>query len=65
MDQKTFDRAVASATGESVVTIRRRGFVPLRSVPFERDSFAGAGAEVDPCLPANARHRRMRNRRAT
>lgn len=37
MIQTELDRAVARATGESVRTIARRGFVPLTPVPFERE----------------------------
>jgi hypothetical protein len=37
MNQSEFHRAVAQATGESVETIARRGFVLLQPVPFERE----------------------------
>ena len=37
MTQAELDVAVAAATGESVNEIARRGFVPLTSIPYERD----------------------------
>lgn len=37
MNQENFDREVAQATGESVKTIARRGFVLLTPVPVERE----------------------------
>ena len=37
MTQTELARAVARATGESVRTISRQGFVPLTPVPFERE----------------------------
>ena len=37
MNQAELNRAVARATGESVATISRRGFVPLTQGPVERD----------------------------
>ena len=37
MTQAEMNREVASATGESVSTISKMGFVPLTPVPFERD----------------------------
>ena len=37
MTQADLNRQVARATGESVKTIAERGFVPLTSVPVERE----------------------------
>jgi hypothetical protein len=37
MTQNELNRAVARATGESLSVISRMGFVPLTSVPKERD----------------------------
>ena len=37
MTQQELDRAVAEATGESVATVAKMGFVPLTSRPIERE----------------------------
>jgi hypothetical protein len=37
MTQAVLNREVAQAMGESVATIRGMGFVPLTTVPFERE----------------------------
>ncbi len=37
MRQAEMNREVAAATGESVSTISKMGFVPLTPVPYERD----------------------------
>ena len=37
MTQAEVNREVAAATGESVSTISKMGFVPLTPVPYERD----------------------------
>ena len=37
MTQRELNRAVSRATGEAVSEIRRRGFVPLTSMPVEPD----------------------------
>ena len=37
MTQAEMNREVAAATGESVSTISKMGFVPLTSVPYEQD----------------------------
>ena len=37
MTQAEMNREVAAATGESVSTIAKMGFVPLTPVPYERD----------------------------
>lgn len=37
MTQRELNRSVARLTGESVQEIARRGFVPLSSIPVERD----------------------------
>ena len=37
MPQSELDRQIASATGESVSTIRQLGFSPLWPSPYERD----------------------------
>jgi len=37
MTQAEVNREVAAATGESVSTIAQMGFVPLTSIPYERD----------------------------
>ena len=37
MTQAELNREVARATGETVHTIAGMGFVPLTSVPYERD----------------------------
>ena len=40
MTQSDLNRQVASATGETVSTIRDLGFVPLTRVPYEREPLA-------------------------
>ena len=47
MTQAELNRAVAQATGESVETIARMGFVPLTSVPVEREPLVVDWDEVD------------------
>lgn len=37
MTQRELNRNVAAATGESVREIARRGFIPLSSIPVERE----------------------------
>ena len=37
MTQAEMNRDVAAATGESIATIARMGFVPLTPTPFEQD----------------------------
>lgn len=37
MTQRQLNREVADVTGETVGTIERMGFVPLTSVPIERE----------------------------
>ncbi len=37
MDQQDLNREVARVTGESVVTIGSMGFVPLTTIPIERE----------------------------
>ncbi len=37
MTQRQLDRAVARATGESIATITGMGFVPLRTIAYERE----------------------------
>ena len=37
MDQRDLNREVAKATGETVATIDKVGFVPLHPNPYERD----------------------------
>jgi hypothetical protein len=37
MTQAELDRRIAHATGESLRTINRMGFVPLRPTVYERD----------------------------
>ena len=37
MTQRELNRAVARATGETVNEISHRGFIPLTTVPQERD----------------------------
>jgi hypothetical protein len=37
MTQAELNREIAAATGESMATVRHLGFVPLTSVPYERD----------------------------
>jgi hypothetical protein len=37
MTPAELNRSVANATGESVREIARRGFVPLSTIPIERD----------------------------
>ena len=37
MDQRELNREVAKATGETVGTIDKMGFVPLHPSPYERD----------------------------
>jgi len=47
MTQAELDRLVAEATGESVNTIRRQGFVMLTSRPIERDPLVVDWDELD------------------
>ena len=65
MHQHDVDRAVAQASGESVATISRRGFVLLTPTPQERESstreyeallarFGTAGSEEDPIRERSA-----------
>ncbi len=37
MTQSELNRAVAQATGETVQTIAKLGFVPLTTIPIERE----------------------------
>ena len=37
MTQTELNRSIAQATGESVREIARRGFIPLSSIPVERE----------------------------
>ena len=37
MNQRDLNRAIANATGETVSEIASRGFVPLTSIPIERE----------------------------
>ncbi len=37
MTQAELNRAVARATGDTVATVARHGFVPLTPVPYERE----------------------------
>ncbi|HJN10883.1 MAG: hypothetical protein QGH33_13305 [Pirellulaceae bacterium] len=37
MTQAELNREVATATGESVSIVARMGFVPLTTIPYERD----------------------------
>ena len=37
MTQAELNREVAKATGETVATVAGMGFVPLTSIPYERD----------------------------
>ena len=36
MTQAELNREVVAATGESMSTVRHRGFVPLTAMPYER-----------------------------
>ena len=47
MSQTELNRAVASATGETVSTIADMGFVPLTSFPFEREPLTVDWDEVE------------------
>jgi hypothetical protein len=47
MTQADLDRAVAAATGESVNTISRRGFVLLTPTPTEREPLVVDWDELD------------------
>jgi len=49
MNHDQFHRAVARATGESLGTIARRGFIMLTRGPFERES---SGANYEDLLQA-------------
>jgi hypothetical protein len=59
MNQNDFHRAVARATGESVETIARRGFVLLTPAPFEREARKADGHES---LEGVSASRRLRMR---
>ena len=47
MTQADLNREVAQATGESVATIDRLGFVPLTSGPVEREPLTVDWDELD------------------
>jgi len=47
MNQSELDQAVARATGESVRTIARMGFVPLTPIPIEREPLVAHWDESD------------------
>jgi len=47
MTQAELDRAVAEATGESIQTIGRRGFVLLTPTPVEREPLTVNWDELD------------------
>jgi hypothetical protein len=47
MTQSELNRAVARATGESLSTIAQMGFVPLTSVPLEREPLVVDWDELD------------------
>ena len=54
MTQLQLDRAVARATGESMATIARLGFVPLTEIPIERERLAIDWDDVDAILLGRA-----------
>ena len=47
MTQSELNRAVASATGETVSTIADMGFIPLTSFPVEREPLTVDWDELD------------------
>ena len=47
MNQSQLNRAVARATGESLSTIRRRGFTLLTPIPIEREPLVMNWDEFD------------------
>jgi hypothetical protein len=63
MTQRQFDSAVARATGESLSTIRHRGFSPLGSTTLEDDreplvmDWDNADTQRGASLPPSSRQR--------
>ena len=61
MTQRQLNRAIASATGESVSTIARLGFVHLTAGPVERDphfvDWDDLGAEHPGIFPSRSSRR--------
>jgi hypothetical protein len=47
MAQRDLNRAVARATGETVSEIAHRGFVPLTTMPYEREGATDDWDEQD------------------
>jgi hypothetical protein len=60
MTQNELNRAVARATGESVAVISSRGFIPLTSIPQEREPRAIDWDEVDQVRRISLQPRRRR-----
>jgi hypothetical protein len=63
MTQSELNRAIARVTGESPATIAHMGFVPLTSVPLEREPLVVDWDELDSqrvgYLPQRSRRRRV------
>jgi len=55
MPQIRLNRAVASATGESLTTIARMGFVPLTRGPVERERLVDDAEEQPDPVPIGPR----------
>ena len=47
MTQNELNQLIAQATGESITTICQRGFVPLSSIPYEREPRTVDWADAD------------------
>lgn len=60
MTQNELNRAVARATGESVAVISGMGFVPLTSVPYEREPKVVDWDQLDQSRPVSLQSRRKR-----
>lgn len=62
MTQRELYRAVARATGESLSTVSRNGFVPLRPIPMERQPLMVDWDSIDrrrlAAFPQRTRERR-------
>ena len=63
MTQSELNREVARSTGETVSTIKQRGFVSLRHIPFEREPLVIDWDELDAKRPVLFPNRQSRTRR--
>ena len=60
MTRNELNRAVARATGESVAVISSMGFVPLTSVPYEREPEVVDWDQLDQSRRVSLQSRRRR-----